>query len=319
MNIYLSRSRLNNLNRCAFQVFCERHPKDYPALSRKATSVLGIAIHDCIKTLHSEKDPETDMVFDFSFEMEENKIGAPPIDYGKRGRDWYVARGRKLAYWYWHFNKDIKVVSTERWFFLTIGADMHIRGRFDMLLVEDTELVLWDFISGIRPNETALEFDSKMPLEALACKQGMIAMADLAYTSEADEGYHIHEWEPDLTMGRYKCKHCKIEAQMLDRFPRRISLYHLPSLIPTERDIKIGNLVPRRKPEIEMEYSESDMINLVSGLKKQFIAYRNCEASGVWPRTMHDGFGSPCGTCDYRLHCADKKLCTVVQEVESDE
>ena len=193
MKKYLSYSSLQEFAACPRKTHYRKHPVTYPPLSRKPSLILGSAIHKTIADLHTQDNPETDLCFDLNFEMVENEINKAPIDWGKRGRDYYVARGRKMAHWYWHLNSDIDLRSSERWFFLQIGGDMHIRGRFDQLIVQDGKLVIRELKSGMKPDVAALEYDPQTLIQALALKQGFVAVdTDIPYISEDEKGIEIH-------------------------------------------------------------------------------------------------------------------------------
>lgn len=241
MATYLSNSTLQSAAKCMRQAFYKRHTKTYPPAYRSAAAVKGIAAHSAISTLHDcTVAVEPGVEFDLAIDMEEGKSDVP-VQWGVRGRDWHVEQGRKVVEWYWKVNgpdgfAPIDVRSTERWFYLPIdmpdGSIEWIRGRFDLILGEDGQMVLRENKTGaMKPDVEELMYDPQCLLQALGLKRGFIAIGDIAYIAPDDEKYHIHKWVHDHDH-IHKCSICELEAEHFGVFPAKVVLYHVPSLIP---------------------------------------------------------------------------------------
>ena len=241
MQTYLSNSTLQSAAKCMRQAFYNRHTKTYPPAYRSAAAVKGIAAHAAISTLHDcTVAVEPGVEFDLAIDMEEGKSDVP-VQWGVKGRDWHVEQGRKVIEWYWKVNgpdgfAPIDVRSTERWFYLEIdmpdGTTEWIRGRFDLILGEDGQMVLRENKTGaMKPDVDELMFDPQCLLEALGMKKGFVAIGDIAYIAPDHENYHIHKWVHDHD-NIYKCSICELEAEHFGVFPAKVVLYHVPSLMP---------------------------------------------------------------------------------------
>lgn len=321
---YLSYSTLQSFSRCNRYAFYKANYKSYIATHRGAAMVKGKVVHDAIKMLHENPLFSVDGIIEQLFDGQEvdNPVG---IDWGKNGRQWHIDEATEMLRWYWMANRDIDIISNERWFFRRIsmndGRIEWYRGRFDQVLNIDGKMVVRELKTGQKPKAASLRRDLQLLIQADACLHGYIATIDLPYIGIGHDDYHIHDFEQSGE-NEYTCPRCKLVAIRYNKLPAELILYHVPSLRPYAKDLKDANPLPRANASIPVDLAAINFTRFFNRLFANIDAYRDCEKSGIWEPTLNTGYGNPCasmmGSCEFLPHCDDGDLCDIVQDKEDD-
>ena len=262
---YRSYSGFSRFHTCNRRELHSRHRKQYPPMYEMPSGLVGKVVHAVIKTMHDDPTLILENQVALEFDMQEVMLDVP-VDYGKAGRDFYTGKAQRCAKWYWHWNKDIDIRSSERWFYVPVrmpdGTDEWIRGRFDQIINVDGQLVIRELKTGQVNKDTkkSLEFDLQCLIQAYALKYGYIVTSDEPYIPIDDPAYHIHDWKlfdsrddgPDL----YRCTSpgCKLTAEQFGTYPAKIIWYHIPSCEPPANCLKWTRLTAVSNPPADAEF-----------------------------------------------------------------
>jgi len=250
MTKYRSYSGFNRFNSCSRKEKYARNRKQYPPSHESAAGIIGKAVHAVIKTLHEHPEYDLDSEVESAFDYEEAMTDAP-IDWGATGRDMRILKAKTMVEWYWHWNKDIDIRSSERWFYVPLpmpGDKIEwLRGRFDQIIAgPEKGLIVRELKTGMIDKNIRrdLEFDYQCLIQGYALKYGYIVIGDMPYIPVDDPKYHIHEWEleqavedgPDI----YRCTSvgCGLRAEKFGVYPSKMIWYHIPSCVPPANALK---------------------------------------------------------------------------------
>jgi hypothetical protein len=136
-------------------------------------------------------------------------------------------------------------------------------------------------------------------------------------------GTEIHDLvhRPDM----FKCPYCEkpvlVNAELHPECGTRFKTEEKPLKTKTRTDYyHHPPYEPRDNPEYLIEFTRENLDGLIQYLQDSILEYRACEKSGKWPQTKATSFMSPCRICEFKQHCQDKQICSVVHEgVNGDE
>jgi len=307
--IYFSFSTLATANDCQRKAMHRAQPKVYPPFKRGAAMVVGKAVHEAIDALHKEPDHDPGAAFMTAFDFQES-VSKVPVDFGEKGRDKHVSDGLDIVKSYWAINAPdlpgaLKVISTERWFFVPItlrdGQVVWIRGKFDSLVDDDGELVIYENKSGAKaPSPESLERNPQCLLEGYALRYGYVAVSDdVPYIGIEDDNYHIHDFEPKPgEAGIFNCKRCGLETRQFGVYPKKIVYYHLRNLIPYSDTRKAGWEIF----EVE-DQDETATFPCPNSCGETFDIHHG----GDWRGYQYDKPGWECSNCKTRVERRERK------------